>query len=216
MANSLAQFLSTPGERSLALCLPRFTGTQRAADGFVYPGFVHADRDVRCAHEVERLAAATGLETDFIAPEDAAVAVADQEFSKSLFVFGSRSNAALNMVLTVTSLKKLVTFSFSGRDWAIKTRDGRTYSIKDPSSLDRDTYVNSIDFGVVAAVRDVNRPPVFILAGLGSRATEGCGLFLRGNWANLAHRSGGASFAVILKFPPPVDPAHFEEVDFLS
>jgi hypothetical protein len=44
---------------------------------------------------------------------------------------------------------------------------------------------------------------VFIIAGLGGRATEGCGYFFLRNWNDLFKKFGRSDFAVILKFPSP-------------
>jgi hypothetical protein len=126
-------------------------------------------------------------------------------------LFGSRSNHALQSLMEESRLGELVKFEF-GEEWAIVGQDGRRFSISDPSKLDRLQYESSTDYGVVARVGDQERRSGFLVAGLGGRATEGSGLFLRQRWDELQGKFGKSDFAVVLEFPPPVDPKRFEPV----
>jgi len=213
-AMHLSNFLRLGTPPALKLCLPRFAGTAREGAAFSYPGFVHADRDVRSAQEVERLACAAGADTELISPDDAISALNQHDRSQTLVIFGSRSNDAFPTVVSKSRLGELVTFSFSD-EWTIRTRNGGTYSLRDPSRLDRVVYTAATDYGVVAGLVDEGYPAVFIVAGLGGRATEGCGRFLRKSWTELATRSKGKSFAALLRFDPPVDPNQLEMVEFI-
>jgi hypothetical protein len=72
--------------------------------------------------------------------------------------------------------------------------------------MDRKDYTSQTDYGVVARLTDSNGGSVFLIAGLGGRATEGSGLFLRENWQTLQSKFGDSDFAVVLEFLPPVEP----------
>lgn len=213
-AMDLSSFLRLGTPPALKLCLPRFAGTAREGAGFSYPGFLHADRDVRSAQEVERLACTAGADTQLISPDEAISALNQHKRFQPLVIFGSRSNDAFPTVVSKSRLSELVTFSFSD-EWTITTRGGVSYSLKDPSRLDRVAYTAATDYGVVAGLVDEGYPTVFIVAGLGGRATEGCGRFLRESWTELARRSEGKSFAALLRFDPPVDPNDSEMVEFI-
>jgi hypothetical protein len=71
------------------------------------------------------------------------------------------------------------------------------------------------DYGVVARFRGM-RNRLFVIAGLGSRATEGCGYYFSHHWLALSKRFQEDDFAVVLRFPPPLDPVHCEPVAWLS
>ena len=211
---SLSKFLRLEKQRSLALCLPRFTGAQLPTGDLSYSGFVHADRDVRSAHHIDELVRGTKATVEIVTPEEAIAALTQRDRSQTLFIFGSRSNAALSTVVTKSRLSELVKFSFDDK-WSIRTREDKTYSLRDPSKMNQKAYTAATDYGVVAGLLDDENPPIFVVAGLGGRATEGCGQYLRNNWLGIADRAKGRSFAVLLEFPPPVAPELCAEVEFM-
>ena len=45
-------------------------------------------------------------------------------------------------------LGQLVTFEF-GEYWTIRTRDNKTYSLRDPSSMGNEAYAAQTDYGIV-------------------------------------------------------------------
>jgi hypothetical protein len=200
-------------------CLPRFAGSRqkplRLAGSpdkeFGFPSVALAERDARSAmHVISLLGCASGISEDveFCAPED--FAGADRE-GRVRVLFGSRSNRALDSIMEEAGLRDLIQFQF-GAEWTIIGQDGRRFSLRDPSTLDREEYVSLTDYGVIARVSDAKQNSVFLVAGLGGRATEGSGLYLRENWRDLQTRFGSNDFAVVLQFPPPFDPKHVEAV----
>lgn len=220
VSEEIARFLAPHQYLSgVDFCLPRFAGDRSAPlrlavaadDKFSYPSLALAERDARSAmHVIGLLGCASGIseEVEFRAPED----FADQDRDDRVRVlFGSRSNQALTSLMEEAHLAELVRFEFA-EEWAIVGQDGRRFSIRDPSTLDRSEYESSTDYGVVARLTSAKKRSVFLVAGLGGRATEGGGLFLRDSWQTLQKRFGNGDFAVVLQFPPPVNPKHFEPV----
>jgi hypothetical protein len=200
-------------------CLPRFAGSQSvplhladaSGDRFGYPSLAVAERDARSAmHVISLLGCAPAIsgKVQFRSPEDFTDA---NEANRVRVLFGSRSNHALDAMMKEAHLSELVRFQF-GHEWVIIGQDGRRFSLVDPSTLNREQYQSSTDYGVVARVSDKNNRAVFLIAGLGGRATEGSGLFLRDSWQELQRQFEDNDFAVILEFRPPVDPARFEAV----
>lgn len=208
----IAQFLGLGLQPTLRLCLPRFRqGVVGARDGdpFRYPSNAYAERDVRSALHVHSLASEAGAAVGFISPDDLATDLASSEpDAATSVVFSSRSNSALDEVLGSTGLQFIFDFDF-GSQWAIRLADGARYALDDPSKLSRDEYSARIDYGVVAGCRSAGgrSRSVFMVAGLGGRATEGCGLYLQRRWRWLADQVGDRAFAAVLRFDPPVDPA---------
>jgi hypothetical protein len=107
---------------------------------------------------------------------------------------------------------KFFEFKF-GEHWQIKCKDGSVYSIPDPSKLEPGAYANQTDYGVVSRLSVPGTGErLFVVAGLGSRATEGCGHYFSHHWRELFQQYGKDDFAVVLKFSPPLDPASYEPV----
>ena len=213
-SEQIAEFLA-PHQRfaGVDLCLPRLARGRDSPlqlavtqeDPFTFPSFALAERDARSAMHVVRLIAnAVDLskELAFPTPED----FSKQSRARRIaVVFGSRSNHALPWVEEKARLEDLVRFEF-GAEWAIIGQDGRRFAMRDPSTLNREDYTASTDYGVVARTTSPGGGSVFLLAGLGSRATEGAGLYLFENWRELQAQFADRDFAVVLKFKPPVDP----------
>ncbi|MER2266093.1 hypothetical protein [Methylobacterium oxalidis] len=208
---SISRFLGLGPAPTIRLCLPHFdraVAGSSEADAFVYPSNALAERDVRSAFHVQRLASEAGAEVRFISP-DALARELDSTASgeATSVVFGSRSNPALGRVLGSTVLRHLMEFEF-GSEWVIRLKDGSRYSLDDPSKLSRDAYAAKVDFGVVAGCTAAagSAGSLFVVAGLGGRATEGCGIYLQREWRSLADRAGGRAFAAVLRFDPPINP----------
>jgi hypothetical protein len=219
LSKEIAHFLAPNHPLSgIDFCLPRFAGNHNPlhlagakGDQFSYPSLAIAERDARSAmHVIGLLGCAPEISNDlqFRTPEEFDD---HQQGDRVRVLFGSRSNHALQSLMKESGLGELVKFEF-GDEWAIVGQDSRRFSIPDPSRLDRKEYESSTDYGVVARVSDQGKHSVFLVAGLGGRATEGSGLFLRERWNKLQGKFGDSDFAVVLEFSPPVDPRRFEPV----
>lgn len=199
---------------AVLMCLPQFEGFVATSDGLTYRGQVRASRDVNAARHISELAFEAGADISYIAPHDGDVTVTQP--SGTLVMFGSRSNVATNSFMSRRSRSNIVRFEYGAAEWSIHTQTGHRYAISDPSKLDRDTYANATDYGIVAVYHDEDIAAV-VVAGLGGRATEGCGLYLREHWHKFAaSRRGSRIVAAVLKFTPPVDPGRCEIVEFLA
>lgn len=217
--SELGKFVA-PGIRpsGFDFCLPQFEGTISAPcrlrgnhnREFGYPSFAVAERDMRSAMHVFAVLSRR-ISADKIAfqgPDDFLQADRMQRVG---IVFGSRSNRALPWLEDGGRLSRLVNFTF-GEEWSIIGSDDKHFSMKDPSTIGREEYAAMIDYGVIARVLGPGNAPVFLLAGLGGRATEGCGIYFAQNWRRLHKRFSKKDFAVILEFPPPVDPERCREI----
>lgn len=218
----LTDFLGLRANLALRLCLPEFTclpsGALPAsthAGTYTYPGTLYADRDVRSANHIVDLAREAGAEVNFVSPNRVAGDFQTERSHATLFIFGSKSNHALPAITAGSRLIELVKFNF-GASWTIRTRTNKVYSLPNPSTMSKEAYASSVDYGVIAALRDSEAGNIFLLSGLGGRATEGCGLFLRRKWATLAEKSGGHSFAALLRFSAPVDPKRSKLIEFVT
>jgi hypothetical protein len=214
----LAGFLGVHKEDEEAiLFLPRFAGTVKlesqgsGALSLRYPGHTFSERDTRAAFSVQALLGSV-LDPSHIRLEDASgtdPSRIDALGAKTVFLFGSRSNPLTQWALADRAPTKFFELEF-GDNWTIRTQDGKTFSVPDPSQLKEEEYRLHQDFGVVARFFDGRlRTSFFVLAGLGSRATEGCGYFFAQNWHDLAEKFGTQDFTVILEFPPPVEAHNF-------
>ena len=206
-------FCSNQPSSGVDFCLPLFGGSlsqparlgQGGEDTFGYPSTTFADRDARSALHV--MHAVSGIVSDeaiqFTLPKDF---IHCPVGARTSFVFGSRSNEATSWLLECLGDSSFIRFEFGDR-WTIVGTDGKKFSILDPSKLDPESYAALTDYGVVARLSIPGQNgAVFLIAGLGGRATEGCGMFLSRNWEHLQSQFGDHDFAVILAFPPPVSP----------
>jgi hypothetical protein len=213
--DKLKHFLSTS---TAWLVLPHFAGTvaleNDSSSPLSYQGRTYSDRDARAALYVTSLLGQV-LDSERIRfGEEKSFAETDVA-GKTYFLFGSRSNRATRRILGKVS-SKLFRFQF-GANWEIHSAEGSVYSLPDPSRLDREAYTGKTDYGVVARLSlPSSATSVFLFAGLGSRATEGCGYYFSRNWQDLSERFEESDFAVILKFPPPLTPDRFEAVEWLK
>jgi hypothetical protein len=212
MSSPLQDFLGV-GTRTAAyrLVLPHFRGTatidsEDSESPLVYRGPMFAERDTRAAFYIRTL-----LE-DVVDPSRIAIEPADpnhRAIDGPAFLFGSRSN-----VIALESLRNqaspLVDFEF-GPDWTIRCA-GKTFSIADPSMTDRAAYEAATDYGVLARLENGTKGPLFLIAGLGGRATEASAYYLLNNWSALAQRFGEEPFALVLEFPAPFNRDHVNRV----
>ena len=213
----LAQFLAiSPEGGRCVLYLPQFRGDvlldAGLAQGFPlhYPGNTYSRRDARAAFYITSLLSGV-LDPENISVENATANSVLPGPGQTAFLFGSRSNILTQRVAETTELRRLFRFEF-GPWWNI-VFGGEVFSIPDPSQLGEDSYRLHTDYGVISRSFDPTTQAVsFILAGLGARATEGSAYFLTRNWKEMFERFHGRDFAVLLKFPPPVDPRRFQLV----
>jgi hypothetical protein len=214
---SSAEILSLSIPSRLALCLPEFAGGALASApnaAYRYSGVSYAERDVRAAEHFLSVALPAGADVQHLSPAAVLDALESDVTPFTLVLVGSRSNEALGEVMIRMELGNLAWFTFDSQ-WSIHTRSGSRYSIPDPSLLDQRQYEAATDFGLIAGGLFRARHRVLVLAGLGGRATEGCGLYLRSQWDALARRTMSRSFAAVLRFDPPFNPAGAEMVELL-
>lgn len=203
----LAAFFRPVAPRSeLSLYLPSFqspVATAPTNPPLKYPGATFSDRDARAAVAVSALAARV------FAPAAIEIRHTD-DFANGPaphagVVFGSRSSSVTPLLFEEFNAGRFFSFSF-GPLWTIRWRDGTEYSIPDPSKLRSDDYIRHADYAVLARLTSRKGGAIFLLAGLGSRATEGCGYFLTSAWQQLLQAHGTDDFALVLEFQPPIDP----------
>jgi len=201
---SLRQFLGADlPSAKCRLLLPHFKGdTLLDSNGasqapLSYRGFTFAEADSKAAFYVHSLAGPV-FESENIAIEPV---VSGQKVGPTAFLFGSRSNVMTQELLQVSG-QDLVQFEF-GPDWKIKC-NGMEFSMPDPSQIiDLVQYENTTDYAVIAKLRSTEGSPVFLIAGLGGRATEGAAQFFAKNWHDLAILAGEENFAAVLQFDAP-------------
>jgi hypothetical protein len=124
------------------------------------------------------------------------------------FLFGSKSNRLVPAVQK--EFQEKFEFNFSDREWTIKDKEyGYPYSVHAPDKLGMVAYRDRDDYGVIQKVRADDRV-YFLLAGLGSRATQGCGWYLYRKWQqHLTEKD----FAILLKFPGGLDFSQARVID---
>ena len=202
--------------KGCGLYLPKFSGPvelksdQNAPAPLVYPGYTFSDRDAKSALHVASLLGHI-LDPDKISLKEASN-FSPNGSAQTVFLFGSRSNQATMWAVQNLGKRKLFRFQF-GLDWQIIGEGHEVFSIPDPSQLARGEYASRTDWGVVGRLSGP-QGTAFVFAGLGGRATEGCGRYFALNWRELYDRYKDKDFAVILKFTPPVDPNNYEAVSW--
>lgn len=196
------------------LCLPVFESVGGAAmvgqakrETYRYPSETLATRDVRSAFHIQLLLNSEVEQSriEMRSPDEFLQRLTGDHGERVGFLFGSRSNRALKGSALEMKLNRLIRFEF-GQRWTIIGEDGERFSIKNPSKSTEEEYAASDDFAAIARVRGDHPRPIFFVAGLGGRATEGAGYFLRHHWAGLSGVVDDRDFAVILKFDAPVEP----------
>jgi hypothetical protein len=210
--NKLAAFLSMEKGSSCALLLPSWIpdlpgkagapANLKSLDGdqLYYGGPTFATADVKSAWSIANLVRSV-LPPDKIriwSNEDVGELSASHKF-----VFGSQSRTIL------TGVRKLfepeLSFDFDPADApgyrVIRdAKNGNCYEIR--KDLDYATYQGTADYGVIQKFTDRDSKRVyFLIAGLGSRATEGCGFYFREHWAELLREFGNQDFGIVVMFP---------------
>lgn len=188
----------------IRLFLPTFRDGNVDVPGFVqleYPGGLFSARDTRAAIEV----AAFLIQT--VSPDDIVVRYADDYFDSAQhsplsFVFGSRSNELTHHLMTASNASRLFELEY-GDVWRLVWHDGLVCELSNPSRLAAGQYARVPDYGVVAKVSDpVYGRRAILIAGLGSRGTEGSALYLRKNWQHIQDEFNQHDFALLLQFEP--------------
>jgi hypothetical protein len=200
--------------------LPEFCGnallnSSGAVPPLQYSGRTFSERDARAAFYVSAMLSYV-VDPDRIHLEATVTFEPARGLSQSAFLFGSRSNAVTLWALRTRAPRKFFDFAF-GPFWQILCADGRVFSIPDPSINSATAYAAHTDYGIIEKFHDsIAGVDVFVIAGLGSRATEGCGYYLAHYWRALYQRFGTDGFGVVLEFPPPVEPKLSKPVVWLG
>jgi hypothetical protein len=218
--NCLETFLSAGPKSKYALVLPSFFLGYPAEDDhtgpslprrvltlawnkihkpkYRYPGETFSRQDAEAAVNVMNLL------SRITAPDEIQVFVLQNDLPTAYthyFLFGSKSNRYVPAVQR--EFQEKFEFHFSETEWLIldKEHRNREYKVPAPDKLATTAYKDQDDYGVIQKVRADNRV-YFLLAGLGARATQGCGWYLYRNWrANVTDQD----FAILLKFPGGLD-----------
>lgn len=207
---SLRAFLHAPqSSQRFRLVLPDFGGSAKlnnapAASNFFYRGATFAERDARAASHIQAL---LDLVVDAGNVTLAGASLGIEQQQEISFLFGSRSNSATQTLLQKLP-NSLFQFNFS-QSWSISCA-GQSFSLPDPTVLEPTQYAAGDDYGVIARLHSPVQAPVFMIAGLGGRATEGCGLYFRDHWEDLNRSFGLQEFALVLRFPAPFELNHVE------
>jgi hypothetical protein len=210
-AEALRAFLHAPeSSRRFRLLLPEFHGSvmlneEPAPSSFSYGGNTFAERDARAASHVQTLLDQV-VDVGNVILEGASARVEQGDIA---FLFGSRSNRATQAFLEQWPTT-LFRFEFAER-WTVVCA-GQRFSLDDPTILSPGLYEAADDYGVIARIRSSGHAPVFMIAGLGGRATEGCGLYFREHWGELDRAYGSQDFALVLRFPAPFEMGRVERV----
>jgi len=175
---------------------------------FVYPGYTHSHEDVSAMLEI------LSLVSRVADPEDANIySSMDQKDVTHWFLVGSRSNRIVASVLKNYSPR--FRFEYDQDQWTLVALDSNTgesaqrHSIPAPLHLGETDYRQQEDFGILEKIRDPNSDRIYVIvAGLGSRATEGCARYLARNWERLLLEFGAQEFGIALHFPPGLPSDH--------
>ena len=173
-----------------------------------YRGPTYSARDSKAALYVQSLLLQT-VPPDAIHIISPALFQSEQEPQDVSFLFGSRSNPAAQKLFEGLDETK-VQLKF-GQNWEIRCA-GQTFSVPDPSVVDPGVYQMSDDFGIITRVRSGASGSLFVIAGLGGRATEGSAWYFCHHWQELHSEFGDANFNVVLKFNAPFSVENGERV----
>jgi len=211
--NRIAALLSADSESSFAFVLGNFRmGVPVVTAGdkeytlspvvsYCYPGETFSVRDTRSAFDVLRLV------SQIADPSRIHLRTAtDLEEGPQCthwFLFGSKSNSKVAYMLKNYSTS--FQFDYDPLDnpgcWMLKDLEMEIdYLLQSPNTSKRGEYDTSEDFGIIEKVVDDGKV-FFLVAGLGDRATRGCGWYLYEKWKELFDEFGNKSFRIILRFP---------------
>src|SRR6185312_1603813 len=154
-----------------SLYLPRFLGEVElipdpsSRSPLLYAGGTFSERDAKAAFYITSVLGQV-LDTDKIKLEEASEFTPDLGMSqKTAFVFGSRSNQVTRWATDKLPTGGFFKFHFEDR-WKIECEDGRVFSVPDPSALEKDSYVNQTDYGVVSRLSlPESGDRLFVIAG---------------------------------------------------
>jgi hypothetical protein len=217
--NRLATFFSLKEDSTCALLLPDWImglpgkagdeANRKGLEGdvYYYRGPTFATADVNSAWSIASLVSKVlpARSIRIVSNDDIGNATTSHKF-----VFGSQSSEILRGVLQL--FEPEFEFDYKPADapghWVIRDKKtGNCYVIQKPNDLDYDTYMKTTDYGVIQKFTDAESSRVyFLIAGLGSRATEGCGSFLKDHWTELLHEFGDKDFGIVVMFPQGLGP----------
>jgi len=224
--NKLKSFLGASGSTEVDLVLPVFQGnrytvadrTASRGTKLIYPGNVYSDRDTKSAFHISSLLGRVMDEKQINLTGTIDFNFATTR-SELVFLFGSKSNPLTENLLVRASNSHLFSLEF-GLEWSIRSfLSNRTYAIADPSTLTSQEYEAQTDYGIIARFLPENpfEKTAFIVAGLGSRATEGCSLFFCKQWKQINSKFAASKIAaVVLKFRPPVSPSGYNVEEWIT
>lgn len=200
------------------LYLPKFLGDVEltpdpgSPSPLQYAGGTFSERDAKAAFYITSILGHV-LDSDQIRLEEASkFSPTSVTMQKTAFVFGSRSNQVTMWATDKLPTGKFCKFEFD-HHWRIRCADGRVFSVSDPSKLETGAYLNQTDYGVISRLSvPGSGDRLFVIAGLGSRATEGCGYYFSRHWRQLFEKYGENDFAMILQFSPPLDATKSEPI----
>ncbi len=204
--NRLQSFLCAHEQSKYALVLPSFVLGQPAEEGHVEPpqddkyrylGETFAKEDAKAAVNVIDLLA------QVTAPENVLICVLGETLPNDrthYFLFGSRSNKYVPAVQR--EFQDQFEFGFLPAEWFIHDKKyQQEYRVPAPDKPSTLPYQQRADYGVIQKIQADDRV-YFVLAGLGSRATQGCGWYFYRKWRE--HLTD-KEFAIILRFPGGLD-----------
>jgi hypothetical protein len=168
---------------------------------YVYPGDTHAQDDVGAAGDVQKLLMR-------IAQPDQIGFYPSTKEGRDIthwFLFGSRSNKLVATYLKQHSPR--FDFRYGEDEWTLdelneKKEVVKSHKVVAPHLLGKRDYDEVDDFGIIERVTDQEHSRVYIIiAGLGSRATRGCGWYLARHWDELLKKAGGSDFGAVIRCP---------------
>jgi len=183
-------------------------------NAYSYRGHSFARTDIMCAHYIlELLAQITDL-------RNVKILAAHERQGKNIthrFLFGSKSHKLVQSLLEAYKPHFAIHYKhkeFPGK-WVLEdTHYRKAYTIIDPSTLRPYEFEKLNDFGIIEKIVDPQLGRVlFIIAGLGDRATEGCGWYLLRHWDEILSKHVTGRFEIILKFPGGLGFEYGREID---
>jgi len=214
--NRIAAFFHSSSKSSCVHLLPQFILGLRGKAGEdanrkglkgkqpYYRGATFATADVNAALPLMKL-------LSHVVPEERIRLASNMEVDlgkvgeSHWFIFGSESSNVLKGVLERS--KPSFEFEWAPPNqrgyWLIRDLENENcYRVRTPTDLDIEAFNAQTDYGVVQKIVDpANDRVYFLIAGLGSRATQGCGKYLAERWEDLLHEFGQEEFGIVLRFP---------------
>jgi hypothetical protein len=169
---------------------------------YCYSGPTFAQLDTQAAWDVIDLVSRVAPARDITVGPTSDINGAQKSHN---FLFGSKSNDVIASVMKAYQSAFRFHYphpTFPGK-WVLEdTKSQRLHAADDPSDLDPAAYRKARDLGVIEKIIDSASGRVyFLFAGLGDRATRGCGWYFSRHWEELLEKFGGEPFGLILEFP---------------